>query len=327
MSDPFTDVDTQTGEIIPVVPSDLTTADKILSYLGYLDNALTETYDVADALEIKVKADAIRFMTNKLGLDQAVKNRATESQIRTQRRLGELLQEMPKQGPGEYKRLQDATVQSYSDLGIEKTAAHRWQTLARIPEEKLEEFIQRSKGEEDRELTSGGAYMYARNVLKLGPMMSSDSPEWYTTPDIIQACLRVMGAIDLDPCSNSHDKPNVPASKHFTKEDNGLEQEWFGRVYMNPPYGDAIPYWVDKLILEYLEHRTSEAIVLLPARPDTAWFRSLRDFPRCFMFGRVRFNDNLNSAPFPTMLVNVGCDPARFNEVMIDLGDIYARIV
>ena len=46
-----------------------------------------------------------------------------------------------------------------------------------------------------------------------------------------------MGEIDLDPCSNSKAQPNVPALNHFTVEDDGLEQKWFGRVYMNPPYG------------------------------------------------------------------------------------------
>lgn len=312
----------------------LDTTDKLLDYLGRLDNALTETYDIADVLKIKKNVEAVQFLRDKMELDQSIKTRATESQIRTQRRLGELLLTMPKNRgtrlegrteDGDPRRLQDATAETYEELGIEKTAAHRWQTMAKIPAEKLEGFITSVK-ESGNELTAGGAHAYARNVLKLGPLMSSDSPEWYTTRDIIDACIAVMGAIDLDPCSNSHDTPNVPANQYFTKEDDGLAQQWLGRVYMNPPYGDAIPHWVDKLNREYLERRTTQAIVLLPARPDTAWFRSLRDYPRCFMFGRVRFNDAPNSAPFPTMLVSVGCDRDRFIEVMSTIGDIYERV-
>lgn len=166
----------------------------------------------------------------------------------------------------------------------------------------------------------------AENAKKLGPLMSSDSSEWYTTPDIIQAVIAVMGAIDLDPCSNSHDNPNVPAAQHYTKEDDGLAQEWRGRLYVNPPFGNDIPHWVDKLVYEYLEKRTTQAILLAPARTDTHWFRALRNFPRCFMFGRVKFNGNANSAPFPTMLVGVGCDRNKFVEVMSALGDVYERI-
>jgi hypothetical protein len=45
-----------------------------------------------------------------------------------ERRCGELLGDMEKQGPGQYQqRLQGATVApSCDELDIEKTAAHRW---------------------------------------------------------------------------------------------------------------------------------------------------------------------------------------------------------
>jgi hypothetical protein len=317
--------------IIPMQPADLDTADaadKILAFLGELNNALANTYDIAEVMQIKDRADAIRFLTNKLDVDQSVKNRATESQIRTNVRLGQLLAEMPKNSGvrlGGNTLLPPGNEPTYADLGIDKMQASRAQTLAKLPPEKLDKFIQEAM-EDDHELTQGGALAYAKNVLKLGPMMSSNSPEWYTTRDIIDAVIAVMGGIDLDPCSNSHDSPNVPADHHFTKEDDGLKQQWFGRVYMNPPYGSEIPHWADKLVLEFLEGRVTQAIVLLPSRTDTQWFRSLKDFPRCFMWGRVKFNDNPNSAPFPTMLVSVGCDRDRFIKVMSALGDIYERI-
>jgi len=48
-----------------------------------------------------------------------------------ERLTGAMLRDMPMQGPGEYQRLQPATVApTLSDLGIEKTASHRWQTMA-----------------------------------------------------------------------------------------------------------------------------------------------------------------------------------------------------
>ena len=68
---------------------------------------------------------------------------------------------------------------------------------------------------------------------------SSESPEWYTPPEIIAPVLAFFDEIDLDPCSNSHTNPNVPACERFTKEDDGLRQQWHGRVFLNPPGWDS----------------------------------------------------------------------------------------
>ena len=48
-----------------------------------------------------------------------------------ERRAGELLREMPKQGPGEYQRSHDATAApSLADLGLTKSDSSRWQRIA-----------------------------------------------------------------------------------------------------------------------------------------------------------------------------------------------------
>lgn len=152
---------------------------------------------------------------------------------------------------------------------------------------------------------------------------SSQSPEWYTPVHIIDRSLLALGAIDLDPCSNSHETPNVPAALHFTQEEDGLKHEWYGRVYMNPPYGREVSKWVAHLLNEYRAGRVREAIGLLPARTDTQWFRLLRSFPRCFLYGRLKFSGHSNSAPFPSVLVYMGDNPAAFVDAFGDIGDVY----
>ncbi len=152
---------------------------------------------------------------------------------------------------------------------------------------------------------------------------SSDSPEWYTPQDIIDRTLKVLGAIDLDPCSDT--KGTVPAEHRFTKDNDGLKREWLGRVYMNPPYGDEISDWIAKLHGEFLDKRTTEAIALVPARVDTAWFRMLRDVPVCFVAGRLKFSGHDNSAPFPSAVIYLGDNWQRFHEAFSDLGDIWTR--
>jgi len=157
-------------------------------------------------------------------------------------------------------------------------------------------------------------------------LYTSNSDEWYTPNGIIFRVIKAMGGIDTDPCSNSHETPTVPAATHYTIEDDGLAQEWKGRVYMNPPYGREIAEWVDYLFEQYKCGNTTEAIALVPSRTDTAWFRVLRDFPHCFIWGRLNFSDSGNAAPFPSMAVYLGGNMDGFISAFKDIGDIYVRV-
>jgi hypothetical protein len=156
-------------------------------------------------------------------------------------------------------------------------------------------------------------------------LYTSNSPEWYTPGDIVSRVVATLGSIDLDPCSNSHDNPTVPAAKHFTEADDGLTQEWAGRIYMNPPYGRGIDEWVAKLDAAYRAGRVPEAIALLPARVDTRWFRILRDYTVCFVNGRLRFS-GADPAPFPSAAIYLGPDSTKFYEHFGPIGDLYRRI-
>lgn len=151
-------------------------------------------------------------------------------------------------------------------------------------------------------------------------LYSSATPEWYTPAHIIERVIRVLGAIDLDPCSNSDDplRANVPASKYWTQETDGLAQPWHGRVYMNPPYGDEVGAWVDRLLSAYQSGEIDRALALLPGRTDTTWFRPLLQHPICFIWGRLRFSGSANSAPFPSVVVAIGCDLRSFRDAFED---------
>jgi len=159
---------------------------------------------------------------------------------------------------------------------------------------------------------------------------SSESAEWYTPPSIIERVVEALGDIDLDPCSNSHTAPHVPAKQHYVKEDDGLSKEWSGAVFLNPPYGREIAQWVEKLVAEHAAGHVPSAIALVPARTDTAWFAALRDYPRCFIQGRIKFLTSegveTDPAPFPSMAVYLGPDRAAFIKAFSPLGDIYARV-
>ncbi len=85
--------------------------------------------------------------------------------------------------------------------------------------------------------------------------------EWLTPPEIMAK----LGAFDLDPCSPIN-RPWDTARRHFTVTDDGLSKEWFGRVWMNPPFGREATRWMKKMA----DH--GNGIALIPARTETAMF-------------------------------------------------------
>lgn len=94
-----------------------------------------------------------------------------------------------------------------------------------------------------------------------------------TPPEAIARVLATLGAIDLDPCSNSMDKPNIPAAAHFDAKKNGLlkTRRWTGRVFMNPPYSTPLA-WVERLVNDFQQGEVDEAIALLPVDSTTKWW-------------------------------------------------------
>lgn len=161
---------------------------------------------------------------------------------------------------------------------------------------------------------------------KMAVHFTSDSPEWYTPSHIVARVVQTFGAIDLDPCSNSHDDPSIPAGQHYTVEDDGLALPWRGRVYMNPPYGRVIDEWIEKLASEWQNGNVSEAIALLPARTDTGWFRRLPAEHFCFVSGRLTFSEYESAAPFPSVAAYLGEHPQQFIAAFRDVGHIYRRL-
>jgi hypothetical protein len=155
---------------------------------------------------------------------------------------------------------------------------------------------------------------------------SSKSAEHYTPPEIIELVLSFwgQGKVGLDPCSNSKGNPNFPAIRLFTKEDDGLRQDWIcDTLFMNPPYGRQIGLWVKKLVGAQAFGYVDQAIALLPARTDTKWFDELYGYPACFVKGRLKFGGNNDPAPFPSVLFYLGEREDAFAEHFSSVGRIW----
>ena len=113
--------------------------------------------------------------------------------------------------------------------------------------------------------------------------------EWYTPPAVIKAVRDVLGQIDLDPASTAEANQIVGAKKFFTRDDDGLKQDWLGKIFCNPPYSRGlIDKFVVKLLREFAGGRTTEAIVLTNAATDTDWAHKLMALADQIIFTKKR---------------------------------------
>ncbi len=133
---------------------------------------------------------------------------------------------------------------------------------------------------------------------------SSETNEWATPQDFYDKLDEEFN-FNLDPCSA---KDNAKCEKFFTIEDDGLAQTWVGHnVFMNPPYGREIKYWIEKALNETLSaERETVVVCLIPARTDTKYWHDFifnKASEVRFVKGRLKFGDGKNSAPFPSAVV------------------------
>jgi len=174
------------------------------------------------------------------------------------------------------------------------------------------------------------------------PQPQGKSNEWFTPSKYIEAARAVMNGIDLDPASCELANRTVKATTFYTKEENGLTQEWYGCVWLNPPFSDestptgpkgaqagATTFFVEKLIREYRSGNVKQAVLLVNAKHDVSWFYQLWEFPICFAHHKVRFlrpASGFESHMFGTCFVYLGQHEQKFIDIFSRFGRIARAI-
>jgi site-specific DNA-methyltransferase (adenine-specific) len=106
----------------------------------------------------------------------------------------------------------------------------------------------------------------------------------------------------IDPCADEY---NHKCEKYFTKEQDGLKQDWGGEVvFCNPPYSRTeTGIWTQKCYEEAQKPNTT-VVLLIPARTDRASFHEYiyGKAEIRFIKGRLKFGDGKSPAPFPSMV-------------------------
>jgi hypothetical protein len=132
-----------------------------------------------------------------------------------------------------------------------------------------------------------------------------------------------LGDFVLDPCA-CDPQPWPTAKVMVTERENGLLMMWAGFVWCNPPYGDELAVWLNRMALH------NDGIALVFARTDTRAFQQ-NVFPFAtgllFLRGRLTFHRPDGSMPpmghnsgGPSVLIAYGAEGLQRLEAVRDLG-------
>ena len=166
-------------------------------------------------------------------------------------------------------------------------------------------------------------------------LTSSDSNEWFTPAHIIDDVRTVLGGIDIDPASCDYANQTVKATTYYTKDSDGFNRLWFGRLWLNPPYGNkskktgnyGASAWFEKAYEEYLFKHVSSGCVL--GRGDSDGVKTLAE--NFIFLDNVRISfynpDTPASSPVPgSRIFYMGDRPSDFIDVFRKYGLILRAI-
>jgi ParB-like chromosome segregation protein Spo0J len=165
-------------------------------------------------------------------------------------------------------------------------------------------------------------------------LISSESNEWYTPAQYVDAARQLMGGIDVDPASNEHANKIVQATTYYDAETNGLDKPWVGRTWLNPPYGrdnggSNQEVWSHRLLEQYKSGITKEAVLLVNANTEAKWFQPFYDHLICFTNHRIKFYSTDGTPNQPTQgnaLIYLGNNQDRFIEIFKQFGRIVKAV-
>jgi phage N-6-adenine-methyltransferase len=291
--------------------------------------ALAAAKSVDEVKEIHNQSEAMRAYA-KQAKNKQLEIDASEIRFRAERRIGELMASQRETvglntgsrlvGPSSTRQDDKPTL---AEAGIDKHLADRARKYAAVPAQEFEDILADRR---DRIETENKRVTV--NLIEAGVRGTTGTGEneWYTPADHIALARQVMGGIDLDPASSHVANRVVQAAAYFSAETNGLDKDWAGRVWLNPPYAQPfIAQFADKMVQEWKSGRVESGIVLTHNYTDTAWFQGLAETAAaiCFTRGRVRFVSPAGDLAAPTQgqaFFYFGSDVDIFADVFGDVG-------
>jgi hypothetical protein len=281
---------------------------KMFSGLVPIDQAkqqLSSVADVSTSVDIGDKIKACRRY------DSKTKERRDywgELSLWNDRNTGKLIQEAKKKrliGHAHSNQKNTSSVTLTELLGVDGDKAENFsrtsQKLAKPDEASFNAAIEKIK-EAGEEVSRAAVIRVLENKSVLVTKMTGNN-ERYTPAIYIEAARAAMGSIDVDPASNKHAQKTIQAGKYYTAKNSGLDADWAGNVWLNPPYEKGlVDLFADKLLLELEAGNTTAAIVLTNNSTDSGWFQKLfiAASATAFPKKRIQFYDANDEKTSPT---------------------------
>ena len=165
--------------------------------------------------------------------------------------------------------------------------------LSKAPAEQQAEVWQQAQDETGKEQPTA---QEIKEIVSTGSLhVSQGNNDWYTPSIYIESARTVMGNIDVDPASSDIAQETVQAKQHYTIDNCGLDKDWLGNVWLNPPYSHPeVENFTSKAVAEFTSGNCTSAIVLTNNATDTKWFHELLNSCNavCITAGRISFIDS-----------------------------------
>lgn len=287
-----------------VIPAFLDKRDTISGLLSRAGQRLLDARTSAEFLEAKKLAEAalhyakVTQAANETHADCLRIITRAEMRMANEIDRGQASGELRRVGNPDFAIVQspDNKPATYEDLGVSRQRVAEFREVRDAGPEVVEGAIQSALAE-GRAPTKADIQKHVRGTFGTG------DNQWFTPADHLERARKVLGAFDLDPASHVIAQKKVQAKKFFDESDDGLKQQWNGRVWLNPPYAQPfIEQFIDKLISELAAERVTDAIALTHNYTDTAWFQKAAHAATaiCFTRGRVRFVSPTGELASPT---------------------------
>ena len=151
---------------------------------------------------------------------------------------------------------------------------------------------------------------------------------WNTPPEFVGDVLEFFdNKLDLDPCCNDIENPNVPAKNLFDEKMNGLAQDWVAEsVFMNHPYSNS-KEWIPYAVSQYELGHAKELVLLIKMDVSTRWWKSISTYPFLAINKRLKFGNGKGAAPFQSAIVYLGTRLGKFRRIFGKYGTLYMPVV
>lgn len=153
-------------------------------------------------------------------------------------------------------------------------------------------------------------------------------PGWGTPEYIVEPLEDAMGGFDLDPAAGAEPRPYaedriLPGPDDSPTEGGGLDEKWYGDVWLNPPFGRwENPAWAEKVQQEL--SNVDSMTCLVPSSTAANWFQDTYESFDLLAFPGFRIEylsgDSFAPAGFDSVIAVYGDYPEEYPDALESIG-------